>query len=116
MISRDDWPRFMTGNGESRQLHIRQVRPAAHHILRTEKGQTVIRSKTDQIIVCMKTHRVDILLCNQAITVDVAYIGFLLDVILPQAHRRRAPDIPVVSFYDIANHLISHFLHQLRLF
>ena len=114
MVGANDRPRFMSGDGETCQMHIFQFCPAAHHIRRTETNQTVVGGKVDIVVIGMESYTVYILLRDQAVAIDVANVCFFTDIILPEPHRRRAPDVPIVSLDDIAYHLVTHFLHQLR--
>ena len=60
MVGGNNWPRLTTSNSKSCQLHICQISSATLYILRTECGQAIIGGKTDEIIIGMESHAVDI--------------------------------------------------------
>ena len=61
----------------------------------------------------MESHAVDIFLRYQAIATHMTNILIRLDIILPEPHWCRAPDVTIISLNDIAYYLVAHGLYWL---
>ena len=96
----------MTSHGESRQLYVRNGGVADHDVGRAERCQSFVIGKIDDVIVGMRPHTADIFFTAQATSLDIADEHLLTTVVLPESHRRGAPDVTIVGLYDIAHGLV----------
>ena len=96
----------LVADRERREAQRFKLRLSGLDVARLEDGQSVVVAEKHHIVVGVHTHAVEILFRGQTIVANMTDERLLLGIVLPDTHRRGAPDIAIVRLDDVADGLV----------
>ena len=78
-----------------------------------KRGETVAETKPDAITGSMHHYPVDIFATGQTVAMQIAHELLVVTLILPDTHRRTAPEVARAILDDSAHHFVAEHLRPL---